>query len=801
MADNEQLLITLGVQDKGSAKQISAINKEIKALDKEFKSANSVSKEFEKSSEGLKTKLGYLEKSFTANNTKLDAYKKKMQEAKDAISKKQAELEKLNSAEEVNEKAVNKATEQLEKMKNTLRTTEQNISLTENELKRLTNEINDTNTALKNEALDTYKKKMNDLGESIQGTGGKIKNAGENISGAGTKLLALSAPLVAVGVAAAKVGMDFEAQMSRVQAISGATGNEFDKLKEQAIDLGASTAFSAKESAEGMENLASAGFSTNEIMSAMPGMLDLAASSGEDLASSADIAASTLRGFGLEADQAGHVADVLAKNAADTNAAVADTGEAMKYAAPMAHALGLSLEETAASIGIMSNAGIKGSQAGTTLRGALTRLTKPTKQVIDAMDEIGITFFDNEGKMKSLSTIIGELQQKTANLTSEQKNSNLAAIFGTEALSGMLALVDAGPQQLESLTNSLKNSDGAASDMAKTMQNNAKSAIEQMFGSLETAGIKLEEGFAPVITNVANKVGELADKFANLSPETQQAIVKFVALTAATGGVLTISGKVVSGVGSMVTGFGKLTTTLAGNATKVGVITSGLSGLSAVALPLTGVIAGVSSAVYLYNKEQDALNNTVTTSKEDLGFLQTALLELNGVHVKSKEELQDLGLVYKDFNENISDEFKGKVEESTKAINDFNFYLGQINMDGVITEEESTGFTSRVDSMVTSAISAIQGKQATVQSELAKMFTLGDGVVDESEQQVLDYLNKNYTTNIEEITKLKDDVNAIYKTAIDEKRELNEQEIKDIQEKTSKIKQIELEALANNEQE
>lgn len=798
MADNEQLLITLGVQDKGSAKQISAINKEIKALDKEFKSANSVSKEFEKSSEGLKTKLGYLEKSFTANNAKLDAYKKKVQEAKNAISKKQTELEKLNSAEELNEKAVNKATEQLEKMKNTLRTTEQNISLTENELKRLTNEINDTNTALKNEALDTYKKKMNDLGESIQGTGGKIKNAGENISGAGSKLLALSAPLVAVGVAAAKVGMDFEAQMSRVQAISGATGNEFDKLKEQAIDLGASTAFSAKESAEGMENLASAGFNTNEIMSAMPGMLDLAASSGEDLASSADIAASTLRGFGLEADQAGHVADVLAKNAADTNAAVADTGEAMKYAAPMAHALGLSLEETAASIGIMSNAGIKGGQAGTTLRGALTRLTKPTKQVIEAMEEIGITFFDNEGKMKSLTTIIGELQQKTSNLTSEQKNSNLAAIFGTEALSGMLALVDAGPKQLESLTNSLKNSDGAASDMAKTMQNNAKSAIEQMFGSLETAGIKLEEGFAPTITNVANKVGELADKFANLNPETQQAIVKFVALTATTGGVLTITGKMVSGVGGLVTGFGKLTTTLAGSATKTGVITSGLSGLSAVALPLTGVIAGVGSAVYLYNKEQDALNNTIITSKEEMGVLETTLNTLNGVHVKSKEELQNLGLVYKDFNENISGEFKGKVEESTKAINDFNFYLGQINMDGVITEEESTGFATRVDNMVNSAISSIQGKQSETQSEMSKMFTLSDGTLDESEQQVLDYLNKNYTTNIEEITKLKDDVNEIYKKAIDEKRELNEQEIKDIQEKTSKIKQIELEALANN---
>lgn len=304
-----------------------------------------------------------------------------------------------------------------------------------------------------------------------------------------TAIAAVGSGLAAIAGYAVKTGMDFESAMSRVQAISGATEKEFGKLEQQAIDLGASTAYSATEAAQGMENLASAGFVVEEIIEAMPGMLDLAASSGEDLASSADIAASTLRGFGLEASQAGHVADVLAKNAADTNAAVADTGEAMKYVAPVAHAMGLSIEEVAASVGLLANAGIKGSQAGTTLRGALTRLTNPTSKMRETMDELGLSFFDSEGKMLSLTEMTAELQDKTKGLTDEQKNAALATIFGQEALSGMLALIDAGPEELAALTKGLENCDGAAAAMAETMMDNLKGSVESLSGAVETLGI------------------------------------------------------------------------------------------------------------------------------------------------------------------------------------------------------------------------------------------------------------------------------------------------------------------------
>lgn len=215
---------------------------------------------------------------------------------------------------------------------------------------------------------------------------------------AATAVAGTSAALTGVATVAIKTGSDFEAQMSRVKAISGATEQEFAKLKEQAIELGADTAFSSGQAAEGMENLAAAGFTTNEILEAMPGLLDLAAASGEDLSNSSDIAASTLRGFGLAAEDVGHVADVLAENANRTNSSVAETGEAMKYIAPLARAAGISMEETAAAIGIMANAGIQGGQAGTTLRGALSRLSRPTEDMQEAMSELGVSFMIRKGK-------------------------------------------------------------------------------------------------------------------------------------------------------------------------------------------------------------------------------------------------------------------------------------------------------------------------------------------------------------------------------------------------------------------
>ncbi|HEL7526948.1 TPA: phage tail tape measure protein [Enterococcus faecium] len=446
------------------------------------------------------------------------------------------------------------------------------------------------------DAVKTFEKNSNSMttavGKVMQGTGAAM-----------TKYI--TTPLIGVGVAAAKVGGDFEAQMSRVKAISGATGDTFEQMKQQAIDLGAKTAFSAKESAAGMENLASAGFNAQEIMKAMPGLLDLAAVSGGDVALASENTATALRGFGLEASEAGHVADVFARAAADTNAEVGDMGEALKYVAPVANSMGISLEETAAAIGIMSDAGIKGSQAGTTLRGALSRLARPTKAMQDTMDNLGVSFYDADGKMKPLKTQVELLKKAFEGLTPEQQQNALVTLYGQESLSGMMALIDKGPDSLGKLTKSLKDSDGAADDMARTMQDNMNSSIEQMFGAFESAAIVIQKILAPSIKKVADAISGLVEKFVSAPESTQRLVVAIGAIAIAIGPVLYALGMLVKAFQTMKVGLGVLGNGISlfkklGSA--IGFLTSpvGLV-IAAVALLVVGFI-------YIWNTSEDFRN-------------------------------------------------------------------------------------------------------------------------------------------------------------------------------------------------
>lgn len=370
---------------------------------------------------------------------------------------------------------------------------------------------------------------------------------GSALTGLGKGLTtAVTLPLMGFAAASIKVGNEFQAQMSRVQAIAGATGEELGRMKTQAIDLGAKTAFSAKEAAQGMENLASAGFQVNEIMDAMPGVLDLAAVSGGDVAASSEAMASSLRAFGLEANQAGHVADVFARAAADTNAETSDMAEAMKYVAPVAHSMGLSLEETAASIGIMADAGIKGSQAGTTLRGALSRIAKPTKAMTKSMQELGVSFYDANGNMIPLREQIAQLKTATAELTQEERNRHIVTLYGQNSLSGMLALLDAGPEKLDKMTNALVNSDGAAKEMAETMQDNLASKIEQMGGAFESVAIIVQQILEPALAKIVGAITKVLEAFVNMSPIGQKMVVIFAGMVAALGPLLLIAGMVMT---------------------------------------------------------------------------------------------------------------------------------------------------------------------------------------------------------------------------------------------------------------
>lgn len=450
-------------------------------------------------------------------------------------------------------------------------------------------------------------------------TGQKWTALGKTLTTVGSGLtLGVTTPLLGVATAAVTVGNSFEAQMDRVQGTLGVTEDEMQALRDQAIQLGADTAFSASEAAEGMENLASAGFTTEEIMAAMPGLLDLAAASGASLGDASAYAATTLNAFGLEAEQAGHVADVYALAAARTNAQTEDMGEAMKYIAPVANAMGQSLEETAAAIGIMSDAGILGSQAGTTLRGALSRMARPTDVMIEKMDELGITFYDAEGNMKGYSEIIRELQGSFQGLTQEEQNNALVTLFGQEALSGMQALIAAGPDQLDELTSALEQSDGAAQSMADTMMDNTQGAIEQMMGAFESAGIVLQEKLAPFITDVATKIGDLATKFSQLDDSTLETIVSIAGVVAAIGPALLVFGNVAKAIGGITTAITSLGG-LAGTISTFGTVVSGV--FTTLTGPIGIAIAAVAALYVAWQTDFNGMRDTVSTCMETIGSI------------------------------------------------------------------------------------------------------------------------------------------------------------------------------------
>lgn len=310
--------------------------------------------------------------------------------------------------------------------------------------------------------------------------------------GLGTVLKSVAAVSGALGAAsgfAVKVGSDFEAGMSEVAAISGATGKDLEALTAKAKEMGATTKFSATESAEALKYMAMAGWDTDKMLSGLPGVMNLAAASGENLGTVSDIVTDAMTAFGLSADKAGHFADVLAQASSKSNTNVGMMGETFKYVAPVAGALGYSVEDAAVAIGLMANSGIKSSQAGTALRQTLTRLAKPTDEVEAAMEDLGISLTDSEGNMKSLGEVMLDMRKGFKNLTKDQQAQYAASIAGQEGMSGLLAIVNASDEDFNILTEAIQNSDGAAQSMADTMQDNLKGAVTIAKSALEGLGI------------------------------------------------------------------------------------------------------------------------------------------------------------------------------------------------------------------------------------------------------------------------------------------------------------------------
>ena len=511
-------------------------------------------------------------------NTELLAQKHRL--LGDAVKETKEKLETLKTAAEQAEKALNDGTIS----KDQYDALQREIIETENELKRLEEQANQSATAL----------------QKISATGEKLKDVGSNIEGAGKKLLPVTATVTALGTASVKTAADFEASMSKVAAVSGASGKELEDLTAKAREMGSKTKFSASEAAEAMNYMAMAGWKTEDMLSGIEGVMNLAAASGDDLATTSDIVTDALTAFGLSAQDSGHFADVLAAASSNANTNVSMMGETFKYCAPIAGALGFSVEDTAEAIGLMANAGIKSTQAGTSLRTIMTNLSGEVKICGENIGEVTVATTNADGSMRDLSDILADCRTAFSGLSESEKAAAAESLVGKNAMSGFLALMNAGEGDIAKLSGAIDNCNGAAQNMADTMNNNLEGQLTILKSQLQELAISFGEILLPAVKKIVGWVQGFIDVLNSLPDGVKETIVTVALIAAALGPVLIIIGKIITAVGTIMTIVPKVvgvikavkTAFLALNATMLA---------NPIVLIIAAIAALVAAFIYLWN--------------------------------------------------------------------------------------------------------------------------------------------------------------------------------------------------------
>ncbi|MBO1515057.1 phage tail tape measure protein [Metabacillus bambusae] len=597
---------------------------------------------------------------------------------------------------------------------------------------------------------NNFKQGMQQAREEMKNTGFSARQASNDLQLIQNASLAVGAAVAAGIGSSVKVAVDFEAQMSRVKAISGATDEEFKKLEASALELGASTSKSASEVAIAFEDMAAKGFNANEIMAAMPGVIAAAEASGSDLALTADVVSSALNGFQLEASEASRIADILAKTANISAASMDDMGYAFKYVSPVANTLGISIEEVSAAIGIMTNAGIDGSSAGTALRAALLALNNPANEQEEIMKKLGFSMRDRNGEAKDLSEIFADLTEVTKDMTDAEKVATIAKLVGTEASSGMIAVMEGGVDQLNEFTDALENSSGASKDAADIMKDNLKGAFQEFQGALETLGIQVGNEFLPMFKEIIQTGTDVVEMIGELDPTTVKAGLAFAGTAA--------------GIGLTVTSIGKLIVALRTLSLSMGPAGWLITGLSLIG----GLVAGANIA---YSDMNEVTLEHVDAAQKEIDSLSTMTARYDELKGKLNLTTDELGR-FLDINDEITRTSDPKVIEKLKD------EQIKLKKESGLTNAEFEEFLGLNDKIIekvpeSNVVLSEQGNIMLANSEAAKKLT-----EEKAKQLRIDLeteqanLESTLNENIKERKSLLEDINGLA-----EKRNTTEKEL------------------------
>lgn len=624
------ITVEIGGDTTGLDKALKSVNTSIRTTQSALKDVNRLLKLDPSNTELLSQKQRLLKDAITATKEKLDSLKVAQEQAKQQLENGELGQDKYDALQ-------------------------REIVETKEELRRLQQEAATTNTAL----------------SKIDVAGQKMEAVGNSIAGAGKKMMGVTTVIGGVGVAAVKTAADFDSAMSQVAAVSGATGKDFDALRNKAREMGAKTKFSATEAAEAMNYMAMAGWKTEDMLSGIEGIMNLAAASGEDLATTSDIVTDALTAFGLSAKDSGHFADILAAASSNANTNVSMMGETFKYCAPIAGALGFSAEDTAEAIGLMANAGIKSSQAGTALRTIMNNLAGDVKISGKAIGDVTIATTNADGSMRDLSDILADCRSAFGNLTESEKAQAAESLVGKNAMSGFLALMNAGEGDIDKLSSAIDNCDGSAEKMAMTMQDNLAGQFTILKSQLQELAISFGDILMPAIRSIVSKLQGFVDKLNGMDEGTKRAIVTIALLVASIGPLLIIIGTTISKIGVAMQGFvklangiSKLKIAIQGGTGVLGKLGAALGGISAPVLAVVAVIAVLVAAfVHLWKTNEgfrDAIIGTWTRIKDTIsGFCQGIVDRLNALGFQFTDIVDVLKAVWNGFCQILAPIFEG----------------------------------------------------------------------------------------------------------------------------------------------
>lgn len=569
--------------------------------------------------------------------------KSEMQSMASAWDKDTAEQKKNAQQRENLSKQVQTQKDRLAELENMMEKSAEKYGENSTETLKWKQAVNEATTELNR--LET---ELKNIPNGLQQMGEDMEAAGQKIGAIGDALMPISAAAAAVGAYAVKTTADFDSSMSKVAAISGATGKDFDDLRAKAREMGAETKFSAAEAADAFQYMAMAGWKTEDMMEGISGIMSLSAADGLDLATTSDIVTDSLSAFNLTAKDSGHFADVLAAASTNANTNVAMMGETFKYAAPLAGALGFNIEDMAVATGLMANAGIKGSQSGTALRGWLTRLAKPTKESGTAMKALGISLTDSEGNMKSLMQIIEETRDAFQNLTEDEKAQYAAMLAGQNGMSGLLAITNAAEGDLKKLAKATKEADGTAKRMAETMQDNLNGQITILKSAAQEAAISVGDALVPKIRQGVSVVQDFTNWFNNLNDEQKQYAINAGIAAAAAGPFFKILGAGVETTGKVVKNVGDLAAkvqdmggiasaanaVLGSTAVQIGLVAAPLVVLGAAFVNANSKITGLDSNLISLKGRLEETGNAITENNTAIQtWLQTTKDTADGIQL------------------------------------------------------------------------------------------------------------------------------------------------------------------------